>query len=577
VAAAHWWQRLPQRVLDEDARLQQLVADGTITQYAWVRREDGQLWLTADLSILPDKTQPVELRFPERYPGECPAIRPIPYGTSLSGHQFRGDGVLCLELGPDNWHNRFMAADLLFSAWKLLVYELLNTIKPIAIPSRHVNTLGMDVRGHPFRLIASQSARNALDASGPVTTFHYTSALEHSAFLFWLTEAPPGTAIVDVPPVIAGREKRTGLAIRIEDDAPTLPEDTAALREYIQTAGVPVETASTLEGLVVFLRSGGVSARYILSATGPTQKVAVIADRRAEAPERRPGPVAAVTATARVAVIGLGSLGSKVATSLARAGVTNFVFVDGDVFLPENISRHDADLTSAGLMKVEAAAARVKRVATGPVTVATFHHDVADGSNPAVHAETVAALASADLLIDATANPDAFNFLADLASEEGRRFAWGEVFAGGLGGYIAYATPERTPCPSCVRTAFHAHAAEWPAGPSGAPEPYAAEGPGNGPPIIATDADASVVAAALTALGLRLLTDDLEDHAPLLFIGLRQGWIFNRAFDTRAIAVRSDDFGCDRCWNRPTAPDDSLQKEVDALLTTNHADDPSAS
>lgn len=413
MTTALWWQRLPQRVLDEDARLQDLVADGTLKRYAWVRQGDGQLWVTADIAILPDKTQAVELRFPERYPGECPAIRPLPYGTPLSGHQFRGDGVLCLELGPDNWHSRFMAADLLASAWKLLVYELLNTIKHVPIPSRHVDTIGMDIRGEFFRLIASQAARDALDAAGAVSTFHYTSAFEDGAFVFWLTEAPLGTTIADVPPFIGNREKRTGIAVHLNDDALPPPEDVAALRDYLQAAGVAEETAKGLAGMIVFLRPESMRAKYILTSDmrNSVHTVAVIADRRVEAVDRRPAPIAAAAATARVAIVGLGSLGSKIATSLARAGVTQFVLVDGDALLPENVVRHDADFPLAGLMKVEAAAARIKRVATAAVSVETFSHDVADGSNPAIHAKTVAALAPADLLIDATANPDAFNFL----------------------------------------------------------------------------------------------------------------------------------------------------------------------
>ena len=572
MTAALWWQRLPQRVLDEDARLQQLVADGTLTQYAWARQGDGQLWLTADIAILPDKIQAVELRFPERYPGECPAIRPLPYGTPLSGHQFRGDGVLCLELGPDNWHSRFMAADLLASAWKLLVYELLNTIKHVPIPSRHVDTIGMDIRGEFFRLIASQAARDALDAAGAITTFHYTSALENGAHVSWLAEAPPGTSIADVPPLIASREKRTGIAIHLNDDALPPPEEVAALRDYLQAVGVAEDTAKSLDGMIVFLRPESMRAKYILSSD--VHSVAVIADRRVEADDRRPAPVAVAAATARVAIVGLGSLGSKIATSLARTGITKFVLVDGDALLPENVVRHDSDFLSAGLMKVEAAAARIRRVATAAVTVETFHHDVADGTNPAVHAKTVAALASADLLIDATANPDAFNFLADLASEERRQLAWGEVFAGGFGGYIAYATPERTPCPSCVRAAFHALAANWPPAPLGASEPYAADAPADAAPVIATDADVGVIAAALSALSLRLLTNDLDDHPPLLFVGLRAGWIFERALDSRAIPVRQDDFACDRCWTRPAAADDDTQKKVEALLTSNDAHHP---
>lgn len=576
MAALPWWQRLPQRVLDEDAQLQQLVAERKLAKYSWIRRDDGQLWLNAEIIIPTENSQWVELRFPERYPGECPPMRPLPYGTSLSGHQYGGEGVLCLELGPDNWHSRFMAADLLTSAWKLLVYELLNKIKPLRIPSRDMDTLGMGVRGHMFRVVASQAARDALDASDSVAKFRYTLALEQNAFLMWLAEAPEGSVVPELPPPIAAREKQTGLAIRISDDAPTPPDDAVELRAYMKTMGVSEETADSAAGLVLFLRPSGTHAKFLLTATEVTQKVIVIPDRRVEAPERRPAAVAAATTTARVAIIGLGSLGSKVATSLARAGVTNFVFVDGDVFLPENVGRHDSDLLSAGLMKTDAAALRVKRVATATVTISSFNHDVVDGSNPAIHAETVAALASADLLIDATANPEAFNFLADLASEERRRFAWGEIFGGGLGGYIAYATPERTPCPSCVRAAFDGYAEEWPPAPPRGLERYGAEHPGGGPPLLASDADVGVIAAALSALSLRLLSGVIDDHAPLLVIGLRREWIFDHAFDARSLPVRKDDFGCERCWNRPAAPDRDLQKQVEAILSPTHVDDPSS-
>jgi sulfur-carrier protein adenylyltransferase/sulfurtransferase len=141
VEAPRWWMRFPDRVLAENAALCSLVDEGELTEFRWMKDSGGDLRVEATLNIY-GAHQPVEVRFPERYPGECPAVRPVPYGTQLSSHQFGGDGVLCLELGPDNWHNRFMAADLLHSAWTLLGLELVNAIAPIPIPSRHVDSLG---------------------------------------------------------------------------------------------------------------------------------------------------------------------------------------------------------------------------------------------------------------------------------------------------------------------------------------------------------------------------------------------------------------------------------------------------
>ena len=46
-------------------------------------------------------------------------------------------------------------------------------------------------------------------------------------------------------------------------------------------------------------------------------------------------------APVRVGIVGLGSLGSKIAVSLARSGLRRFLLVDDDVLLPENICRHE--------------------------------------------------------------------------------------------------------------------------------------------------------------------------------------------------------------------------------------------
>jgi hypothetical protein len=56
----------------------------------------------------------------------------------------------------------------------------------------------------------------------------------------------------------------------------------------------------------------------------------------------------------RIAVIGIGALGSTIARSLAAMGVCNFVVVDPDIVTPGNVVRHEARLPEVGLPKVDA-------------------------------------------------------------------------------------------------------------------------------------------------------------------------------------------------------------------------------
>ncbi|EOW4018005.1 ThiF family adenylyltransferase, partial [Vibrio parahaemolyticus] len=46
----------------------------------------------------------------------------------------------------------------------------------------------------------------------------------------------------------------------------------------------------------------------------------------------------------KVGLVGCGSVGSKVAASLCRSGVGNFLLIDEDIFFPDNIVRNDLDL-----------------------------------------------------------------------------------------------------------------------------------------------------------------------------------------------------------------------------------------
>ena len=80
----------------------------------------------------------------------------------------------------------------------------------------------------------------------------------------------------------------------------------------------------------------------------------------------------------RVAIAGLGGLGSNIAVMLARIGVGRLLLVDHDRVEPSNLNRQYYDLTHLGLLKTEALKSQIDKI------------------NPFVETETRAALVTGD-------------------------------------------------------------------------------------------------------------------------------------------------------------------------------------
>lgn len=79
--------------------------------------------------------------------------------------------------------------------------------------------------------------------------------------------------------------------------------------------------------------------------------------------ERHTRPVYEKLRAARVAVAGLGGLGSNIAISLARAGVGRLLLVDFDRVDLSNLNRQQYDTGDIGRYKTEALAGKLRRIA----------------------------------------------------------------------------------------------------------------------------------------------------------------------------------------------------------------------
>jgi hypothetical protein len=562
-----WWKRLPARLIEEDRALHSLRVGETpiVREHRWFRDADGEPRLRVELGLSGDVHE-LEVCFPAHYPDGCPSVRPIPYEKPVSDHQFRS-GVLCLELGPDNWHSAYTAADMVRSAWRLVASEIIRTVKPFPIPSRHMPDLAERAREAAGMLVRSAAFEAAVQSAQTHATFDYV-LLPGSPLRVFPVALPSEAPLDGVAPALRRETRRRGRLVCIRDGTPTpaltTPEELTAF------VGEHSDVALDDETIVLILRWPSAEVRGFVRAADALLE---LTDMPIDAvPEQRvPEAIAATLGSMKVGIVGLGSLGSKVAVSLARTGVRHFLLVDGDVTEPHNICRHEATFGDMGTMKVAMVKARIRDVSPTEPEVAIHAVNLGSATNPEYHGQILAELASADVLIDATANPEAFCLLAMVASDGRRPLVWGEVFGGGIGGLVGSAHPDHDPCPRCVRSGFLAAVHAWPPAPHG--RTVEAYGGTEETPLPAADAHVSFVAAAVTSRVLDLLTPPVLLVPSVTLLGLRRGWIFESPIQTEHVRVRRDDWSCARCWTPPALPDPKAAATAAELLALHeHAD-----
>ena len=138
-------------------------------------------------------------------------------------------------------------------------------------------------------------------------------------------------------------------------------------------------------------------------------------------------PVSTILRQKRVAVVGIGSLGSEIATLLAQSGVGTLQLIDGELIEWANISRHRLGAESVGLSKAKALSKMLRN---------RFPHIKVNASRVAIGLQTrehIGAVFSADLVISVTGTWSAASLLNALWLDEDQSpdviVAWMEAHA----------------------------------------------------------------------------------------------------------------------------------------------------
>lgn len=529
-----WWVENLERFRLERAAIDALAGrQGWLTVLKWRADDEHRLILDADIQ-LDAGSRPVSLRYPNHFPFSPPLVIPRGETERWSNHQYGPGGELCLEYGADNWDQSITGAAMIQSAHKLLSQEGASpTAGTGEVASRHSLTLGQTLRGSIRRFILSEVASQHLlpwpvgaVMKGEVNVRYQPNTVTFGTRSWgdpaWKDPSAPDSLWWD-------SFSRPATYARI--DAQGFWPRTDSLANF--WADLACTTSIEPSDGRIFLLRRGYHFMAFEVLDGQLRRIDLLFT---SVDNRRRGSDHDGLADRKVGIVGCGSLGSKVAVSLARSGVGKFLLVDDDIMLPENMVRHELDWRDVGSHKAESVSRRIDLV-NPYADVSVRQHRLGGQESSGGVESLVEALAECDLLIDASATPEVFNYLSASAFIGGKPMIWAEVYAGGIGGLVARHRPGIEPQPAMMRRAIENWCAD-----QGLPierDTAGYETGSSAAPIVADDADVSVIAAHAT----RFAIDQLIPRNPSIFpyaayfIGLAPGWLFSQPFETRPVEI----------------------------------------
>lgn len=541
-----WWVDQSIRVQSERTTISDLEERNTwLTNIKWHVVSNLRLAADFDLQVA-ERLIPLTITYPEYFPDVPPSVVPRD-GKRLSDHQYGEAGELCLQFRSDNWTPEITGAMMIESAYRLLLSEQ-ETGEPA--PSEHRVLPAQRARNAVFRFLYSPRVFEGLlmVEEGQVVDAEIQEHLYAGAFAAQLTRIGPVDDSMWIAPNRRGYGASTVATkiIRVPEGASVAYDNLDELVSLLESHNFESVLPELLQvsgplGLILFNGTNHqVSMAYGASDNRKLvnyDKIIVDIDRVRLTPEF------ARLKTAKVAIVGCGSVGSKVAVHLARSGVGQFVLVDGDLLASGNLVRNELDWRAVGMHKSQALAARLKEVNAECEVISRTTVLGGQESGGATSA-TMRYIAESDLIIDATADPVVFNLCASISRRAKKPICWAQVFGGGAGGIVVRLRPGIDPTPLTARQRIENWYSEqgiaWPE--SEISQPYS-QLDASGEPLIADDADVSVIAAHLSRYATDLLVRPNSTIFPysVYLIGMTDSWIFTAPFDVRPIDLGESD------------------------------------
>ena len=488
----------------------------------------------------------IRLTYPNIFPYAPPTVCPQLFEEKWSTHQYP-DGTLCLEWGSDNWQPNISGAQVLESAYNLLHTENpLGSQNEIIAPSRHKLSLGQELRNKYSRFyIGKELAEYLLDLPNDAEgTLKFSIVHQSDSWLVIVEQIQLDESLsyedASIPKGVRGSSEkpRKGLFSTtrlINTDFDNIEQIKEALHQTTGTQNClsEIDSDENISGLILI--DSNEKIHFFFLPVVDEGKILpfypVISDNN-QVVSRLPFDQQNLSDKS-VAIVGLGSIGSRVALSLARMGVSKFLLVDEDVFLPENVCRHSLDWNNIGEHKVNAVAHKLSLISANIEVDVSKLHLVGQESTSSFSA-ILSRLAHYDLIINATADKKVFNLTTAIATSYSRHLIWAEVFTGGFGGIVARSRPEQDPEPHLMKAAYHEYTSANPVPKLAITENYTAFDTEQERVLSASDADVGVIANHTARFAIDTLLENETSTFPysMYLIGLSKAWVFKAPFHT---------------------------------------------
>ncbi|MYZ42503.1 ThiF family adenylyltransferase [Schauerella aestuarii] len=465
----------------------------------------------------------------------CPPIIVPRDGRRISGHQYGVGGNLCLEYRADNWETTITGAAMIESAHRLIAGE--HHSDGPELPSAHTVSIGQSVRNSVLRFLITQPVEDRLKMMehGQAIEVSFAEKFHAETLTVTITEMD-GASNVRAWPAGVRETAKQGHAIRLPKDIAVpeaVQEDIADLLGDLGFAELREKALGTTGEMDLVLVSDTQIAHIYAFDGSKSRNFLRARNLKVLADSRLPNEYA-VLLEKNVGIVGCGSLGSKIAAMLVRAGVRRFTLIDDDVIFATNLVRNELSAVATGVHKVDAVRNRLIEIA-GTIDISVRRVALGGQESAETTESLMSALRNCDVIIDATADAHCFNFCAAVANDSSKPLIWGEVLAGGIGGLVARIRSGHEPEPQAARNQINAwcngHGIAAPLASVSTPYVGSVEGDS---PLVADDSEVTIIAGHLA----RLATDVLirpEASAfpvPAYAIGLRTGWIFSQPFET---------------------------------------------
>lgn len=505
----------------------------------------------------------LEVSFPAFFPSVPIIVRPQNVENRLSEHQYGGaDGPLCLEWGPDNWHEKVTAAQMLESAYRLFDLEdplgKVKTGRSEVAPSRHQLTIGQELRFKLVRWYCSAAVRDFFknQPSQSIGSFRFSLRTFKESWTVTLHEITPlgGNSWRDpqFPKEFPDTKEdyhyvgiwfKTDLVETDIGKPDTLEKIIQLLSAYDSAKFLATDGSSPIEGfnrvicgIIICDKFDQLHLFHIIkgeTAGYCTPVVSAQDDENLRAPDR------AILSNKKIGIVGMGSAGSKIAVTLTRMGCQDFYLIDHDIFLPENIKRHALDWQSVTQHKVDAVEIAICQINPKAKIEVSRVHLTGQESN-AVVSGAVNPLKSCDLIIDATASSRVFNLLSTIVKSEKKTFIWFEIYGGGIGGMIARSRPGKDLSPQDMRLVYLKFCEDNPA-PDNLRVGNNYDLEEGGEVISASDSDVSIVAhhVARFVPDCFVPVEDSRFPYSMYLVGMSKGWVFEEPFYTIPISCEN--------------------------------------